>query len=129
MKKLLVILLISSLIFILISCGSNTDGESSNTSDDSSQEVNNEMINAEYTLSGTVENIESGAILLNSLNTSNSSVAYLVKISSGTKFYDENGKTIDMTKIYVGDEVEIGYNGQVTKSLPPQITAIKIQKI
>ena len=128
MKKLLILLLILSFTFMLISCGGNS-GEEANDTNDSNQEVNSEVIDAKYTINGSVMNIESEAIYINALDTSNASGAYLVKISKGTIFYDESGKVIDLTQISKGDEVEIGYNGQVTKSLPPQITAIKIQKI
>ena len=125
MKKLLILLLILSFTFMLISCG----GSSGEEANDTNQEVNSEVIDAKYTINGSVMNIESEAIYINALDTSNASGAYLVKISKGTIFYDESGKVIGLTQISKGDEVEIGYNGQVTKSLPPQITAIKIQKI
>ncbi len=125
MKKILILLILSFLI-MLISCGN--ENESSSDTDDSNQEVNSEVIDAEYLLSGTVVKIEAEAIYINTLDTS-ASGAYLVKISKDTKFYDESGKAIDIAQISKDDEVEIGYNGQVTKSLPPQITAIKIQKI
>ena len=128
MKKLLVILLILSAVIMLISCGSGNENETNDTND-MNQTVNSEVVDAKYTLSGTVTKIEAEALYINVLDTTSASGTYMVRIISGTKIYDKNGKTIEKTQISLGDTVEIGYNGQVTKSLPPQIIAIKIQII
>lgn len=128
MKKLLVILLILSAVIMLISCGRGNENETNDTND-INQTVNSEVVDAKYTLSGTVTKIEAEALYINVSSTSSASGTYMVRISKDTSVYNEDGKAIKTTQISTGDEVEVDYNGQVTKSLPPQIIAIKIQII
>ena len=54
---------------------------------------------------------------------------YWLNVSSDTVFTDENNAPIHKSKLKVGDTVEIIYDGKVMLSYPPQIVALKIQKI
>ena len=55
--------------------------------------------------------------------------AYLVILSDTVSLTDKKGKEIERDDIAVGDTVKITYTGQVTMSIPPQIIALKIQKM
>ena len=47
---------------------------------------------------------------------------YQVNINNSiTKYYDKENNEIAKKSLKEGDKVEITYNGQVTRSLPPQI--------
>ena len=55
--------------------------------------------------------------------------AYLVILSDTVSLTDKKDKEIERDDIAVGDTVKITYTGQVTMSIPPQIIALKIQKM
>ncbi len=54
---------------------------------------------------------------------------YLVNISDTAEIVNAKGKKIKKADLAVGDTVKIWYTGQVTMSIPPQIIALKIQKV
>ena len=54
---------------------------------------------------------------------------YLVILSDATEILDKDGNKIEKSDLAVDDNVKIWYSGQVMKSLPPQIIALKIQKV
>ena len=54
---------------------------------------------------------------------------YLVNVSDTALLLDNEGKEMKRSELAVGDTVKIWYTGQVTMSIPPQIIALKIQKI
>lgn len=54
---------------------------------------------------------------------------YWLNVSSDTVIADENDNSILKSNLKVGDVVEITYDGKVMLSYPPQIVALKIQKI
>ena len=60
--------------------------------------------------------------------TATDGVAYRVNLGKATA-YTRDGVDIAKEALEVGDRIEITYNGQVTRSLPPQIAALDINII
>lgn len=54
---------------------------------------------------------------------------YWVNVSSTTTVKTSDGKSIKLSDLAVGDQIEIIYSGQVMMSYPPQIVAKKIIKV
>ena len=54
---------------------------------------------------------------------------YRVHLVATTAYVNTTGEYLTKDILHVGDKVEIGFNGQVMRSLPPQIVAHKITVI
>ena len=51
---------------------------------------------------------------------------YIVLLNKKTKYLYRDGSKISRESLDVGDVVEIAYNGQVMRSMPPQVVAQKV---
>ncbi|MBO5338263.1 MAG: hypothetical protein J6A96_01035 [Clostridia bacterium] len=124
MKRILIIFSMLCVIFSLFACaGENT--ESTNTT--LSTEVTDMITDTKYILNGKVTKINDNSIEIQIENISDASGLFAVNISEITKIYDSFGNIINKDQINVNNNVEVSYNGQVTKSLPPQVNALAIQ--
>ena len=52
-----------------------------------------------------------------------------IKFKDGEKIYDKDGKEISREDLFVGDTLEIHYNGKLSKKNPKTITAYKVVKV
>ncbi len=104
MKKLIIVLLLMlSVMPILVSCG-KTNNEEGDTK-----------------MTATIVQIEKNYIMVEAED-ENAFGKYQVNIDDSiTKYYDKENNEIAKKSLQEGDKVEITYNGQVTRSLPPQI--------
>ncbi len=123
MKKFLVVFSFACILLLLVACG---DGQDNTQSTNLSTEVT-DMINSKYVLNGTVAEINENSIEITIENTNTASGTYVVNISESTTIYDKFGNKISLNEIKLDNKVEVSYNGQVTKSIPPQVSAIEIQ--
>lgn len=124
MKRILIIFSMLCVIFSLFACaGENT--ESTNTT--LSTEVTDMITDTKHILNGKVTKINDNSIEIQIENISDASGLFAVNISEITKIYDSFGNIINKDQINVNNNVEVSYNGQVTKSLPPQVNALAIQ--
>ena len=124
MKRILIIFSMLCVIFSLFACaGENT--ESTNTT--LSTEVTDMITDTKYILNGKVTKINDNSIEIQIENISDASGLFAVNISEITKIYDSFGNIINKDQINVNNNVEVSYNGQVTKRLPPQVNALAIQ--
>ncbi len=82
----------------------------------------------EYKLRGVVEQVASNYsyVEIHITEAQNATGTYRVLINEGTAIYSKDGKSMNKAGLKVGDKIEVTYNGQVMRSLPPQIVAIKI---
>ena len=105
MKKLIIVLLLLlSVMPIMISCGNNNENEEGN------------MI-----MTAEIVQIERRYIIVEAED-ENTFGKYQVNIDDSiTKYFDKENNEISKKALKEGDKVEITYNGQVTRSLPPQI--------
>ena len=122
MKKIFIILTILCFAFALFACGGNTDTQTNLSTD-----ITNMLENEKIILSGKVDKVNELSIEITTEANENASGAYVVNISNQTLLYDKYGNTIKLSQIIEGDNIDVSFNGQVTKSLPPQISAIIIQ--
>lgn len=53
---------------------------------------------------------------------------YHILLSEKTTFFDSDNQSITLADIKENDIIEVEYNGQVMRSYPPQIVALKITK-
>ena len=51
---------------------------------------------------------------------------YRILVSVVTRYYHSDGTGGSLKEIETGDIIEVTYNGQVMRSFPPQVAAIKI---
>lgn len=122
MKKIFIILTILCFAFALFACGGNTDTQTNLSTD-----ITNMLENEKIILSGKVDKVNELSIEITTEANENASGAYVVNISNQTLLYDKYGNIIKLSQIIEGDNIDVSFNGQVTKSLPPQISAIIIQ--
>jgi hypothetical protein len=111
MKRLSFLFLILLLVPLLFACTSK-----------------GENVDIEYEITGTITEIGE-TIEMEVDDGQNASGTYLVITGKETDYYNENGDSIKRNALNAGDHIKVTYNGQVTRSLPPQIFALKIQKI
>ena len=52
-----------------------------------------------------------------------------IKFKNGEKIYDKDGKEISREDLFVGDTLEIHYNGKLSDKNPKTITAYKVVKM
>ena len=83
----------------------------------------------EYKLSGVIEEIQNKYIIITVTGTENAHGTYRVNVSDKTAICLKDGSIAGKNALNVADRIEVTYNGQVTRSLPPQITALKIAVI
>ena len=116
MKKILAFfLLLSLLAFTVVAC-------------DEGETENNETPPSEFEMTATV--LELGEKILVEVTASEYAAGqYLVNVSDTALLLDGEGKKMERSDLAVGDTVKIWYTGQVTMSIPPQIIALKIQKV
>ena len=122
MKKIFTILTILCFAFALFACGGSTDTQTNLSTD-----ITNMLENEKIILSGKVDKVNELSIEITTEANENASGAYVVNISNQTLLYDKYGNIIKLSQIIEGDNIDVSFNGQVTKSLPPQISAIIIQ--
>ena len=116
MKKILAFILLLSLVSLAaMACEEESESEDA-LSDD------------RFVMSATV--VELGdKILVEVTESDYAEGQYLVNVSDTAEIVNAKGKEIERDGIAVGDTVKIWYTGQVTMSIPPQIIALKIQKV
>ena len=112
MKKLITAVLLLSLVPMLFAC--TCKGEDVNIT--------------EYELTGVITEIGE-SIEIEADASQDAFGTYLVITGIETNYYNENNEAIKREDLKEGDHIRVTYNGQVTRSLPPQIFALKIQKI
>lgn len=122
MKRILIILTVLCFAFVLFACGGNTDTQT-NLSTDTTNMLENEKI----ILNGTVDKVNESSIEITIADNQNASGTYQVNVNSETLIYDKYGNKISLNQIEIDNTVEVSFNGQVTKSLPPQVNAIIVQ--
>lgn len=122
MKKIFIILTILCFAFALFACGGSTDTQTNLSTD-----ITNMLENEKIILSGKVDKVNELSIEITTEANENASGVYVVNISNQTLLYDKYGNIIKLSQIIEGDNIDVSFNGQVTKSLPPQISAIIIQ--
>ena len=105
MKKFLMILLTLALPFTLFSCNKDEEG--------------NVYMTATVTALGEKLEVEV-------TKGSNAYGTYNVIVGERTEIYNKKGEKVTRDAISLGDSIEILYNGQVMRSFPPQIAALKI---
>lgn len=109
MKKLISTILVAASALLLFSCGGTTPDATN-----------------EYKLRGVVESIETNYIEIRITEAQYASGIYRVLIDKTTGIYNKNGESISKASIQLGDNVTVTYNGQVMRSMPPQVVAIRI---
>ena len=110
MKKIIIAILLLSLFPALVSCGrvSAQDGE--------------------YSFTATVKSVEDKIEV--EVDKDQAEVGtYLIVTTNATKYYDKDGNEIQNIHLEDGTRIKVTYNGQVAKSFPPQVTAVKIELI
>ena len=117
MKKIIAFLLLLSLLsLVAVACD-----EQEETGEDTPE-------NDQFVMSATVTEL-GDKILVEVTESEYATGAYLVILSDTVSITDEKGRELERTDIAVGDTIKITYTGQVTMSIPPQIIALKIQKM
>ena len=114
MKKIIIPILIFMLLPLLFACSSENIAETDNEGD--------------FVLHATIENIDESSIEVLVSENQKTYDTYLVNLYDGTEYLDKDGNRISKSDLKIEENIVITYNGQVTRSLPPQITALKIQK-
>ena len=122
MKRILIILTVLCFAFVLFACGGNTDTQTNLSTD-----ITNMLENEKIILNGTVDKVNESSIEITIADNQNASGTYQVNVSAETLIYDKYGNKISLNQIEIDNTVEVSFNGQVTKSLPPQVSAIIIQ--
>ena len=113
MKRFFCILMIISILPVVLACSKNDAKES---------ETETEM---DYKINAIILEIENNSILVDTQD-ENASGEYRVNIGNITKYYNEERKEIVKEDLKQGDKITILFNGQVARSLPPQIFAQEI---
>ena len=101
MKRLLMIILTVAALTALVGCGDS---------------------GSEYLLVGTVSEITDDYVMVKT----SENESYRVNLNADT-VYKNDGKSADKSALAVGKAVTVTYNGMTTRSIPPQINAIKIE--
>ena len=115
MKKIIAFLLLLSLFALAAVACEEAENKDTPTDD-------------RFVMSATVTEL-GDKILVEVTESEYATGAYLVILSDTVSLTDKKGKEIERDDIAVGDTVKITYTGQVTMSIPPQIIALKIQKM
>ena len=103
MKRLLLSILLFSLLPLTLACANHSTPPS------------------EHTLSGTVTAVNSNKLIINS-----NGIDYQINFDTSITQITKKGGSIAPNQIQIGDNVTVAHNGQVTRSLPPQIFALTI---
>ena len=107
MKKIKCIILAIASLFMLAGCGD--DG------------------GTEYRFRGVVNTVSETELEVTvTLSAGANFGDYRVLLTKKTEYYYLDGTKIARESIEVGDVIEIAYNGQVMRSMPPQVVALKI---
>lgn len=114
MKKIIIPILILMFLPLLFACSNENTVETGK--------------DGNFFVYATIEKIEKTTIEVLMAENQDAYGAYLINVYDGTEYLDPYGNEISKSDLKAGDKISITYNGQVTKSLPPQITALKIQK-
>ena len=116
MKKILAFILLLSLVSLAaVACEEESESEDTPADD-------------RFVMSATVTEL-GDKILVEVTDSPYATGAYLVILSDTASIVNKKGKEIERDDIAVGDTIKITYTGQVTMSIPPQIIALKIQKV
>ena len=110
MKKIIIAILLLSLFPALLSCGTvNAEGK-------------------EHIFLATVTSTEE-RIEVEPDEGQNEVGTYVIVTTNGTKYYDKDGNKVQNLHLAEGTRIKVTYNGQVARSYPPQVTAVKIELI
>ena len=123
MKKIICIMAVLCFIFMLFACGEGSTDTETNLSTDTTNMLEDEKI----ILTGKVDKVTSDTLEMTIQDHEKASGTYVVNVSDQTEIYDVYGNKISLNQIEINDIVDVSFNGQVTKSMPPQINAIIIQ--
>ncbi len=85
-------------------------------------------VDMEYEIIGVITSIDE-KIEIEVEENQNAYGTYLVVTGIQTKYYNKNEEAIKRSDLKIGDRILVTYNGQVARSLPPQIFALQIQKM
>ena len=123
MKKIICIVSVLCIAFLLFACGEGNTNTETSLSTDTTNMLEDEKI----ILTGKVAEVNSDTVEMTIQNSEKASGTYVVNVSDQTEIYDVYGNKISLDQIEINDIVDVSFNGQVTKSMPPQINAIIIQ--
>ncbi|MBQ3016683.1 MAG: hypothetical protein IJD79_07890 [Clostridia bacterium] len=123
MKRIIKSILMIISLSLLVGCTGNKDEGKSDTSNGTLTDSA-----AYYKIKATVNSVSSDELEVTATEDSEGSFGvYRILTSAETKYEGRDGKAITLSDINEGDIILISYNGQVMRSLPPQVVAIKIQ--
>ena len=118
MKRLLNTIILIATALLLFSCAPTE----SDTSTPNTEGGNGEG----YKLIGTVTGITHRSFDILITDTQDAYGTYRILLDKSTEIRTKDGKVISKEAIKASDTVEITYNGQVMRSIPPQVVALKI---
>ena len=104
MKRLLLSILLLSIFPLAISC------------------TNGSAPQGDYSISGTVTQTSKSSFLVDS-----NEIEYQINYDSKHTTATKNASPVALSQIKSGDRVTITHNGQVTRSLPPQVFALTVE--
>ena len=108
MKRFFCILMLASILPLVLACSKNDTTE----------------IKMEF--DATILEIESGYIMVEA----DDEVIfgkYRVNVGEITEYYNASGKEISKDDLKDGDKITVSFNGQETRSLPPQVYGLEIK--
>lgn len=111
MKKILKSVFLFLSLGLLASCGENTGGE---------------VISSQFSMKATVTNV-GDRIEINVYEAEYAEGIYWLVTDKNTVVEGQKGERLSLSDIKAGDNIEVGYNGQVMMSYPPQVYAIKLK--
>ncbi len=103
MKKLLLSILLFSILPLTLAC------------------TNHSTPSGENTLSGTVTAVNSNNIIIKS-----EGIDYQINFDTAVTQITKNGSPLAPNQIQIGSQATVTHNGQMTRSLPPQVFALSI---
>ncbi len=123
MKRIIKSILMILSLSLLVGCV----GDKTEDKNDSSNKAITDS-EAGYKIKATVNSVSADELEVTATEDSEDAFGvYRILTSAETKYEDKDGKAITICDIKEGDVILISYNGQVMRSLPPQVVAIKIQ--
>ncbi len=123
MKRIIKSILMILSLSLLVGCVGDKTEDKSNSQSKALTDSD-----AYYKIKATVNSVSADGLEVTATEDSEDSFGvYRILTSAETKYEDKAGKAITLGDIKEGDVILISYNGQVMRSLPPQVVAIKIQ--
>lgn len=133
MTKRFLTLAIALVLLILTGCQGNSpatnegNGEGEGNGNESGSVYEERNADGDVVFRGEVKATDSKKYLVVYIENAVTQETYHVLISDQTVFTDAAGNSINRDAVKVGDQIEIGFSGQVMMSYPPQIAAKSIK--